>query len=161
MKEFCRTRAGFTLVELIIVIVIIGIIALVVVPKLSIDGFDDDAELTRFMTGAKYARHRSMVTGGDWGVVLNVGAGSYTVVDDTGAAAELPSGRANPTVLENGLAVNIVSGQTLDNSAISFNSMGQPIVNTTANDLLTGQVQITIAGRTIIIEPNTGGIYEQ
>lgn len=158
MKKREHNFSGFTLVELIIVIVLIGILSVVVAPRISIEGFDAEADITRFMINVKYTRHRAMVTGGDWGIILDTSNDRYTIIDDTGIAAQLPSGRDNPIVLSGDLSYTIAGG--LINNTVFFNNLGQPTASVDNTDLLLNDITISIGVRNIIIAPNSGGIYE-
>ena len=54
---------GFTLIELITVIVIIGIISLAIIPKISITTFKESSDADIFLSNIRFAQHESMITG--------------------------------------------------------------------------------------------------
>jgi MSHA pilin protein MshC len=150
---------GFTLVELVIVILIVGIIALVVAPRFTTSGFNEDADVTRFLINVKYARHRSMVTGNLFGVKFD-SLKTYSIVDSDGNTIELPSGDKNPIEIKGTITYSVDSGQSLTDNTLYFDYMGKPLVSNT-NDELTGKLNINISTFKVVIEPYSGGIYQE
>ncbi len=148
MERIIRNNHGFTMIELVLLIIIIGILAVAVVPKFDLGTFDEDAEATLFISHLRYAQHRSMVTGGGWN--LSFSGSSYTLRDHNNVVQPFPDGNTS-------VSVNAISSSrnplyfdylgTPDDDAISSNSNG-----------VTSQTIISIGGQTIRIEPYTGGV---
>ena len=151
------TNKAFTLIELIIVIVILGIIAVVVLPRVSFDGYKQEADATRFLSDIKYVQHKSMVVGSNWSIRFN--SNSYDLLDQDGNIAEMETGD-NPVKIKGTLSYTINSGQNLNNQKLYFDYLGRPLVDNSGT-LLTGKLKATISGYTIIIEPYSGGIYKE
>jgi MSHA pilin protein MshC len=150
---------GFTLVELVIIILIVGIIAVVVAPRFTTSGFNESAELTEFIINAKYARHKAMVTGNLIGIKFDSNK-SYSIVDSAGDVINLPSSEKNPIEIKGSISYTVDSGQTLTNDTVYFNYMGKPLISTNNDDELTGIINININGFNVKIEPYSGGIYQ-
>lgn len=143
--------AGFTLIELVITIVLIGIIAIYAAPKLSsITDFEDDAEATSFISRVRYVQHKSMATGGGYRIDFNSTGNVYRVFDHTGAAENFPDLSSN-TVTVNSLTSSVGS--------VYFNYLGQPTDN--SGTLLTTNVNVSVSGKTFVITPYAGGVYVQ
>lgn len=152
---------GFTMVELIIVMIIVGVIAVVVLPRFDLlGGFDargyaDQVEAwLRFAQKSALAQRRMVSL--DLSTAPPTLRQSTATVCDTGGSlmSGTPSGWRAPA-----------GNTTLTNSAglgnpICFDSMGRPY----ATGLLATQQNIQVADRgttikTIYIEPETGYVH--
>jgi prepilin-type N-terminal cleavage/methylation domain-containing protein len=151
-----RNNTAFTLIEMIIVIVILGVIAVAVAPKASFDGYKEEADVTRFLTDIKYVQHKSMVTGDNWSIKLNTN--SYELLDKDGNLAEIETGE-NPVNIKGTLSYSIDSGQNLIANRLFFDYLGRPLID--SNNLLMGKLHIRISGYNLIVEPYSGGIYKE
>lgn len=140
-------KNGWTLVELVIIIVLLGILAVVVAPRISTDDFKVEAEATSLVANIRYAQHKSMVSGGGWSIQFQ--PNSYTIRDDSGQIPTLPGGE-NPV----GTKYTISSSQ----SVVYFDYLGRPAMdNSNSNNNLLDNVTITLSNRTIMIN-KIGGI---
>ena len=147
-----RTRsqcAGFTLLELITIIVIVGILALVAVPRFGTGGsfdsrgfYDKSAAIVRFAQKTAVAWRRP--------VFVCVTATQVTAGPATGCGTPL----TNPVT--NGLAQETApSGVTLNVTEFSFDGLGRPSAAATIT------FTSTIAGdppRTITVAAETGHV---
>lgn len=84
-----RSNSGFTLVEVIAVLVLIGIISAVVVPRLPKVGESEFAERLLLKSNLRYARQRSMDTTNKWTVSFS--GNSYKLSNDGTWSSAFPS----------------------------------------------------------------------
>lgn len=83
-----RARAaGFSLIELITVIVLLGALAVFVIPRLNPTGFDRYAFRHELLSALRYAQKTAMASGCGVAVQLDAGADSYSVLLRSGGSA--------------------------------------------------------------------------
>lgn len=142
---------GFTLIELITVIVIIGIISLAIIPKISITTFKESSDADIFLSNIRFAQHESMITGHNWRVKI-ISSKKYIVDNDSNDSNGLPHlpGGDNPVSVETS-----ISGSPLNE--IYFDYLGRPVDEN--GKLITKKTIITINKKRVIIEPFSGGVY--
>lgn len=149
-----RSQSGFTVLELIVVIVIIGILAVVVLPRLSLfDGFDQIGYRDRVRATLEYARKAAVAQRRN--VQVTLAAGSVTV----SIASDAPEGAAATTydrnlVLpgSNSNTFNAPAGVTLAPPAVLvFDALGQPSA--------AGSFTITGSSAPIVVEAVTGYVH--
>jgi len=146
-------RKGFTLVELIIIISIVGILSIVIIPRIEIGTFKEAADIDSFISNIRYAQHKSMVTGNKWRFKI-INSHYYKIDNDSNDSNKLPQLPAgnNPVKVETSISS---SGE----NEIYFDYLGRPLKSN--NQLITNQTIITINSKNIVIEPYSGGVYEQ
>ena len=158
---------GFTLLELIVVMVIIGITAWLAYPKLSaLNDIKLDAAARRVAADLRYAQNQSIGKRSVHGILFEPSAGRYTVFSPTTATAVTdPANRARP------LRVDFVSGGEFQGVAISsaafgtsrgvtFDYFGVPRDTAGVELAATGRVILTYQGRadTVDVTPGTGKV---
>ncbi len=143
---------GFTLIELIMVIVLIGIIAVVVSPKLG-DVTDTKAAALadKLRADIRYAQNLAMTTNQRHCVYINTAPGptpdGYAVVNvATGLVVQDPAGGNLSVVLDAGDYAGITVSP---NTVIEFNALGSPT---------TGGTTLTAGGTTITVTAETGAV---
>lgn len=143
---------GFTLVELIIIIVLVGILAVFVVPKIDIETFKESADVDRFLANVRYAQHKSMITGHNWRLKI-ISSNEYIIDNDSNDSTlpQIPDG-------ENPVKVN-TSISSSGSDQIFFDYLGRPVDS--GGNLISSQTIFTINSQRVIIEPFSGGIYVQ
>lgn len=148
-----KSSEGFTIIELIIVIVIVGIVATYVIPKITLNVFKESADIDVFISNVRYAQHKSMVTGSRWRIKIDSLNSEYFLDNDSTSSNDLPQlpGEDNPVKLSSGISSNI--------SVFFFDYLGRPTDN--GNNLITTAINVIIGSKTIIIEPYSGGVYVQ
>lgn len=150
MKRMVR---GFTLIELIIVIVLLGVVSIYVAPRITTSGFKELAEVTKFRTHLRYAQHNAMTRGGFWGVEVDSASQSYTLYDNN-TAVNFPDEKNSSVKVSKSISYSSVE---ITDNKIFFDYLGRPVKSDGA--ILTSATQVTINGKTIKIDPYGGGVY--
>ena len=151
---------GFTLVEVIVVLVLVGILAIYATNRSGDDQFKAIAEADALRAALRYAQARAMADIYTWGISLS--AGSYQLVEDNPSVANaaLPGG--------GGATRNMPNGVTLGGTkVILFDWRGQPVntnidaIGETANPVNVNQnitVTASTTTETVTVTPYTGFI---
>ena len=155
-------RKGFTLIELIMVIVLIGILAVFAAPKLgNITSTKAGAFADKLRANVRYAQNLAMSQNKRYRVYFNTNppspAAGYAVVYDTSGGgwtsfgfAQDPAGSGNLSVTLNtgdyaGITVSTPAG-----GYVEFNSLGVPTAAAT--------ITITPGGQQVAITAQTGAV---
>ena len=141
-----RSTNGFTLIELIIAIAIIGILAVTMLPKWTASSLTLEFQARRMLDDIRYAQALSMVSGQRYRWVATSST-TYQITNEAGSAILFPSG-------SNQIALT-------DGANFSSNLQGTPYVNTAyPGTTLTGTAIISLIAsgvtRSIQISPQTG-----
>jgi len=143
-------KTGFTLVELIVVIVLVGIVALIAAPRFFSQPTFDAARLHEAAISAiRYGQKVAVAQRANVFVVSN--SSTLALCYDAGCASPVkaPGGNDN-------FVVSIPSGIGIANPGFNFNSLGQPIPN--AHTILT--ISGDGASRQIVVERETGYVHK-
>lgn len=152
---------GFTLFELIIVMIVIAILAVYVIFKWSTPVLNIDAEANQFANDIRYTRSLS-ITHGERYKIIRLSDSVYTITDSAGTPIIFPSGKNSVT-----LASGIVFGNwtNLPNNLITFDGKGTPYIDaiTPGTSFNTATLySITLiegnTSRTVTISPTTGRV---
>ena len=158
-------KSGFTLIELVIVMVILSISALIVIPMI---GSASSSQLSSaadiLASDLEYARSMAISRGYTYLVVFDSANNSYEIRDETNAVIRHPVKKGFDYVVRLGPGqmfdtVTISSANFNSTNVIKFDSLGSPYSGTNAA-LNNGAVvlQAATATMTVSIEPVTGYI---
>ena len=148
---------GFTLIELVVTMIIVGVLAVVAMPKLNTNTFDTTGFYQEVISSVRYAQKEAVAKHRI--VCVTLAAGSVTVryakTTGTTCDTELVSPRgASP------FTVTAKSGVTLSPAtSFLFDALGRP--RTTSNTAL-AQLTVSITGdgtQSFVIEAETGYVH--
>ena len=163
-----KSSKGFTLVEVIIVVAIIGITALLAVPMIS-SGADFQIRAAGNIIAAdlEYAKSLAIANQEKYSIVFNASNETY-VMQDSDAVAVADPVRAGSTVSVdfandgrfNSIDISSVSFDTTD--TITFDYLGSPY-NGSGSALSSGTITLSAGSQsmTITVEPITGYVTIQ
>lgn len=163
-----RTVGAFTLVELMIVIVIIGVAAAMAIPMMSsAASFQIRAGANMVAADLEYAKSMAISRGQPYSVVFDVDAESYEIRDQDNNPI------ANPITKDASYVVNFATNSRVDRvdisdadfdgaTSVTFDYLGSPFSGTppSTSPLNTGTITLEAgdASKTVSVEPVTGYI---
>lgn len=158
-----RVSRGFTLVELVMVIIILGVLAVFAAPRMFdkndayARGFHDETlGYLRYAQKTAIAQRRTVCVafGGSNSITLTIAANPATFDCSTAGSLSGPKGAA-PVVLTAQPGVAYTAPPT----SFNFNGLGQPITSLGAAQA-TQTLQVASVDRAITIEAVTGYVHE-
>jgi prepilin-type N-terminal cleavage/methylation domain-containing protein len=160
-----RAAGGFTLIEVILVVLIIGIAAGVVVPMMSSAGsMQVRAGASMIAADLEYAKSMAITRAMPYSVVFDQGTETYQIVDQNDNVISHPVKKGFNYVVDfrnDGRLdqVNIVSANFDGTDKVTFDYLGSPF-NGSGNPLNSGTVVLQAGGltKTVSVEPVTGFI---
>ena len=155
----CGSHQGHTLVELVLVLVIIGIVAALTIPRfVSKDAFEERGFFEESLAAVRYGQKLAIVSGCD--VHLSFNSTGYTVGQ---WAVCVPADHTNPVTPVGrpgaGQFTNTAPDSvTIGNRTFYFDKIGRPRQDDANGTLIVNPADlvITIGARLIQVEPETG-----
>lgn len=155
LRPRSRSVAGFSLMELVVVILLLGILVAFVAPRINITSFRESGFYQQATAAVRFGQKLAISSG--CVVQVQISAAGCTVTWNVCVPASgnnIPS----PATGQNNFCAN--SDGTVPVAAdLSFDSIGRPVNSATPSTLLATQ-NITINSRTLRIEAQTGYVHE-
>jgi prepilin-type N-terminal cleavage/methylation domain-containing protein len=147
---------GFTLIELVIVLVLLGVLAVIVLPRLSEGSFRDAAFAEQVAAAFRYAQRLAVATGCEVQVDVSAAGNSYALTrradgsdSACGTSGAFTLAVANPAG-GGAFAATATGGVTVTQGlTLRFDAQGLPTPNGGT---------VIVGGRSIVIEPETGHV---
>jgi len=159
---------GFTLIELIVVLTLVGILAFVAWPRLSQNALELSSQAEQVATDIRYAQNLSMTRGAALGAQgrycifftatgyqLRSNNNLYTTPCNT-AVVHPATGTAVAIVLSGGTVVTTTNITNAAGNYIEFDTKGQPTSFQAAGTDATVILTATGGPRTVFVSPVTG-----
>ncbi len=155
-----RMRSGFTLIELVMIILVLSILAVYVAPKFDITIFRNSNFLLQAKSSIRYAQKQAVASGCN--VELNINASGCNVEwSNPSADSSCPADTTPINSPSNGSANfcnNSTPSATPTGGNFRFDNIGRPM--DTSDNLLAIAKSIVIGDRTILVEAETGYTHE-
>jgi prepilin-type N-terminal cleavage/methylation domain-containing protein len=126
-KQIDTSMEGFTLIELIMVIIIMAIVAVMVMPRWTATSLTFEYQSRRVLEDIRYAQGLSVNSGQRYRFV-KTSSTTYQVLNEAGSAVLLPSGETSVTLTD---GVTLGSFTNLPNNLVAFDSLGIPYTTDT------------------------------
>jgi prepilin-type N-terminal cleavage/methylation domain-containing protein len=136
---------GFTLIELIMVIILVGILAVSVIPNLNIVNFKETGGFQQGIAMVRFGQKLAITSGCDVVVSLSSSTCTLTFSGCTGASIPNPSSGSNNFCSNSDPGVSPAVNFT-------FNNIGAPTAGVQTINFSGGQV--------VTVEANTGFVHE-
>ncbi len=156
-------RKGFTFIEMVIVVLIVGIVAAIAAPRYSasLERFRVEAAARKIAADLERARGNARSTGTSRTVEFDVALNQYTLV----GVRDLnrPHLDCTTRLSKTGYPATLLSATFNDTSQLTFDLHGHPWAGSPLAPLTAGSVVIQAGGRqrTIIIDLTTGKAHVQ
>lgn len=145
-----RTQHGFTLTELVIILVLVGVLAAFVAPRIDIEGFQRQAFASELINALRYAQKTAVGSGCHVQATVNAASDSYSLAY-TGAGGSACGGGSTPLPHPTRGGAFAGSGEIDAGGTVVFDALGRA----------SSGLNITLAsGETIMVEAETGYVHD-
>jgi prepilin-type N-terminal cleavage/methylation domain-containing protein len=156
---FLRPQRGFTIIELVLVIMVIAILATFAAPKLFTTSITTAAQAQQLCNDIKYTQALSMTSGQRYYLIINSST-TYQIRTRTGTPIILAKGATTQTLA---YGISFATLTNLPNNLIEFDGKGSPYIDTALpGTALVATATIPLVGNgqtsTITISPETGRV---
>jgi type II secretory pathway pseudopilin PulG len=157
---------GFTMIELVMIIVLLTIVAVVAAPRLAnIAGVKVSATARRLQADMAYTQNLAMTSNQRHRLVFP-STTSYEVRDTSGALVTNPSsGGGFSVTTDSGITLSwSLNGDSALNRGVEFDTLGRPYLyagsSPSTTNIAAGTVTVTGGGttRTVTVQPQTGKV---
>ncbi|WP_462326105.1 prepilin-type N-terminal cleavage/methylation domain-containing protein [Desulfoplanes sp.] len=147
-----RKIDGFTLIEIIAVLVVLAILVAIAISRFSLDGYSDTAEINTLAQHIRLAQSRSLRQGGQWGIKFDAGSDAYWLflAPDDGTKKQLPGQSLSQ--------VNVGSLSVSSGSIVSFDRFGRPCSDNNASSQIGNDLVVSIGTKSLTVTQETGFI---
>ncbi|MEQ8288105.1 MAG: type II secretion system protein [Gammaproteobacteria bacterium] len=146
-------KHGFTLIELVVTIIVLGIIAAYVVPRLNLLSIQNQGYFDLAKSTIRYGQKRAIATGCIVNININTAACNLSWVGCAGN-----SSITNPATNNNNFCLDSTPEGSVSNGVFRFDPIGRPM--NTGNTVLVSAQDISVGTRTIRVEAQTGFVHE-
>ena len=150
-----KNNQGFTLIEVVAVLLLIGILSAVAIPRMSETGYEVVVQRDVIMNHLRYTQIKAMSTNTPWYITFTGNSYQLYEGDAGGPTLKLLPGEENTTA-------TLLAGVSCSpaGSIISYDEWGKPATDTVASVLLSGDRTLTLTkgsnSSTITIVNDTG-----
>jgi MSHA pilin protein MshC len=146
---------GFTLVELIVVMLVLGILAAVFIPRSNSSAIILSTQAEQFAADIRYVQSLAMTQG--WSGVspsaarrfrINYTAAGYNITDASGIAVTLPGGAPGAIGFTGGISVSPYPVPMLPFNTVAFDGLGRPYTDLNATVPLASTATISMVSGT-------------
>ena len=161
MAYYAKKQNGFTLAELLVVLVLVSIVAVIAVPRWTTSP-NLDAQTQQLLSDLRYTQMLAITHGQRFRLNFTPPS-SYGITTLAGTAVPNPSTNANTVTVTTGVTI---SGLTnLPNNLIAFDEKGIPYTDSAATTALAANATITLSRngltRSILVTQGTGSMVAQ
>jgi type II secretory pathway pseudopilin PulG len=164
MRPFDRVISdeGFTLVELIVMLLVIAVIAVIAAPKMSSDPISVATEAEQLAADIRYVQTLAMTQAQRYRINFTATGYTFTLADAGATAVIHPlTGSTAPINLNSGTTIGLPPTGLL-NSLVAFDGRGVPYTDSLATTALAATATIVLsrgtASQAITISPETGKV---
>lgn len=144
-SRMTKNSCGFTLIELVIVILLVGILAVFIIPQLGLAGFRSAGYHQQALSAIRFAQKQAINSG--CSVQVNI-SGGMCQLSWSGCAGD--AAIANPASGDTDFCADSEPQGVAPTANFTFDRIGAPSA---------GQ-SFSVDGRTIVVEANTGFTHE-